>query len=196
MVRKLGTMGLLVAALMLVMMVAGASALEGQTEQIINVGANIGPYAELTCVSTVDLGQFTGSAYEKRYADGECTMQANTSVNLSLEFAPLTHANGDQIGTAVEFGRPRNNFIGNVIEWLFASRRIAGPWATGFGTGGPPSGYLTYLLWNFGTSATRNNIQGQEEAQYLFRVHGKLGDIHDQPAGDYSTQLVFTVSAN
>lgn len=200
MLRKIGMMSTLAMGLALVMMVAGASAaLQGELEQDVHVNAIVGKYAELTCGAggNIDLGTFVGRAYEQRTATGGCSMKANTKVNMAMEFDPLTHTNGrDEIGTAVLIGRPdlAGGFLGDILEYVFAVRRINGPWARGSGTGGPPSGYFTYLLWRTGGSASRNNVQGQEEAHYSIQVWGKLQDIHEQPAGEYSTTITLTVS--
>lgn len=196
MLRKTGTMATLAMVLTLVMMVVGASAaLQGDLKQDVHVNAVVGPYAELAC-DNIDLGKFTGTAYEQRSARGGCSMKANTKVNMAMEFDPLSHTDGSEIGTAVLIGRPdlAGGVVGDILEYVFAVRRIDGPWARGSGTNGPPRGYLTYLFWGNGGSASRNNVQGQEEAQYSIQVWGKLQDIHQQPAGEYNTVITLTVS--
>lgn len=192
MVRKLGTMSLLVAALMLVMMVAGASA--NLDEQTVDVNAFVNQYAEMNCPASLDLPAFTGFAYEQQSVSGNCTMKANTLVDVTMEISALRNFLGYEIGTAVRFARNWNNPLADFLEDLLgALRLIDGPWATGAGTGGGPGGG-GYFGWTFSPSATRYLAQGVEEATYDIDVYGKLRDIHEQSAGNYSTEIVFTVA--
>lgn len=188
MVRKLGTVAMV---LTLVMMLGGAAAaqLGGTTDQTVEVTANVGPYAELRCDVSLALPDFTGFAYEQQQENGSCTMASNTAVNLGLEFAPLTHgspANATEIGTAVmlDGGLPTGDPL----------RLIAGPWSKD--SGDAPTGHSDYSDWKFVNEASWKNIQFRGVTDYSLQVWGKLGEIQDQAAGQYKTEIVLTVSVN
>lgn len=163
-----------------------ATAQSNSTEFAVGVTATVGPYAEIQCEETLTLPAFAGLAYEQQHDFVTCTMESNTAVNLVLQAAPLTHNGGDStttIGTAVMLEG------GHLAQPL---RLITGYWPDDEGS--PLAGHSDYSGWTFGNAATSQNSPAQGENIYSLMVWGKLGEIPEQPAGTYSTDVVLTLS--
>lgn len=178
----------MVAALIVSVGIGVVAAADSRVETI-DVFAKVNAYAELTCLSnTLKLPDFTGQAYEQSMGSVMCALRQNSAVNLGLAFSPLTHQDGETIiGTALNVEREVPGTIGKPL--IQHVSLLADPWDEAKGvpvnSGSGP--------WTRGTSDVMRTL-GHIKSDLLVRVWGQLGEIEDQPAGDYSTQIVLTVS--
>lgn len=159
--------------------VTGASAQQFD-DKTIYVEATVKPYAELLCRTSTSIAvfPFSGTAFEQQSsAPVICDSSQNVPVSMSIDFAPLKHDTlPAEIGTAVQMTLGENS-----DEGLFL---VAGPW-----DGVAPRDYD----WQRASSGTMA-LPGPSKQTHWFVVWGKLGEVDEQPAGGYSTEIVVTIS--
>lgn len=170
----------------------GGSTLEdGANEsESFNLTATVGEYADIRGLSgSYDLGEFTGEENEELTTHTSefgwnipFQISSNTNIDLRWEIdQPLTHDDNnlsDEIWTKMIVADDNQSQPGGSKHHSLPNKPEAGP-----GAGGSTQGSF-------------DNVQGKGLEDYIIQIKTKLGDIHDQHAGDYTAGFTLTVSAN
>lgn len=132
----------------------------------ITVKGDVGPYAAIFIKDKKLSLNWTGYEKEVEEAAAFFDIKANTKVGLKVQFGALSQGY-NRINTAVKVEK----MVGN--EWKRLLDGSQERWGT--------------------TTLSNDNVQGQEHGRYKLTVTGTLGDIHDQPEGNYNTTITLTV---
>ena len=134
------------------------------------VKGNVGEYAAINvCSLSRDL-QWSGKGFVEEKKSAKVQIKSNTGIKLTVGFDPLTK-DDYKIKTQVQMKRAGERNWQD--DW---SRQTADRYT------------------EFTAGSSRTPLQGVAWREYDVRVTGTLGDIHHQAAGDYKTEVVFTVA--
>lgn len=147
----------------------------------INVSGNVGPYAAIFVTDgEVDL-DWTGRELEASYGTAAFEIKSNTPIKFSAEMGPLSaRINGSDYGIATSIDIERIGSLFGITTYIPVIARIMG---------------ANDGVKQFESLTLRGPVQRVEHRQYRVGIGGLLADIHDQAAGDYTTNVLLTVSA-
>ena len=145
----------------------------GNVKGTLSVVGTVGPYAAIKiCPNDLEL-EWTGQGYQTSAATTGLEIKSNTKIKLDVSFKPLTHADwfmNDKIETTVALTKEMGIFT---RTWSATTKNNEATFTAGF---------------------LFTGLQGVEHRSYDVVVSGQLGDIHEQAAGEYKTDVIFTVS--
>lgn len=141
-----------------------------KVENKLVVKGNVGEYAAINvCSLSRDL-QWSGKGFVEEEKSAKVQIKSNTGIKLTVGFSPLKNGSY-KIKTQVQMKRVEDNW--DKHAW---------------------SGETAKDYTSFTAGKTNDPLQGVAWREYDVRVTGTLGDIHHQAAGEYKTDVVFTVA--
>ena len=148
----------------------------GKIKTKLDVTGKVGEYAAIqVCPTEVGL-DWTGKGYQSDSETTKVKIKSNTNIKLDVAFRALSQRVGwdtYRIATTVGLKRTEEN-----------------NWRASWSATAPTSGQQA----SFTAGSSSSPLQGVALREYDVRVSGVLGDIHHQAAGNYSTEVVFTVA--
>lgn len=141
-----------------------------KVENKLVVKGTVGEYAAINVCSTSGDLQWSGKGFVGEEKSAKVQIKSNTGIKLTVGFDPLKNGSY-KIKTKVELKKEDSSWQN---AWSDETDKDYKSF-TASGTNG-------------------KSLQGVAWKEYDVRVTGTLGDIHHQAAGDYKTEVVFTVA--
>lgn len=173
-------------------LVGSATVTEG-----MEVTAYVGPYASIQFASeSMQLPDFLGRAGERKSVTSTFTISTNTNVSLSwMLVEPLTEDGGtNTIATQFvlidQLKKQADGRTNHELPWGIEYRPDTAYWLANNGNFNRETNNFHYGRQEI----TYLNLQAQGIKTYDIRVTGTLGAIHDQAAGNYTADILLTLS--